>query len=342
MSTPFEIGGVEVPRGRRVTLDLPAAKLYTHTPLTMPVQVARGWREGPTMFVSGVIHGDELNGVEIVRRLLRHSALKRLRGTLIAVPVVNVHGLIQHSRYLPDRRDLNRSFPGSEKGSLTARLANLFMEEIVDRCDYGIDLHTGARDRTNLPQIRAQLEDPETLELARAFGVPVLLNSDLRDGSLRQVAAERGVRVLLYEAGEALRFDEVGIRAGVAGILNVMRKLEMLPAAKARKHPRPEPVVARATGWVRAPESGIVRNAVPLGGRVDKGQRLAVIADPFGERECVVTAPWSGIIIGRFMLPLANEGEALFHIARFRDAERVEERVNEFQDAYDPGPITTT
>ena len=338
MSSPFEIGGIEVPRGQRRTIDLPAAKLYTHTPLTMPVQVVRGWREGPTLFVSGVIHGDELNGVEIVRRLLRHSALKRLRGTLIAVPVVNVHGLIHHSRYLPDRRDLNRSFPGSEKGSLTARLANLFMEEIVERCDYGIDLHTGARDRANLPQIRAQLDDEETLRLARAFGVPVLLNSDLRDGSLRQVAAERGVRVLLYEAGEALRFDQLGIRAGVVGILNVMRELGMLPPAKARKRPRPEPVVARSTSWVRAPESGIVRLIAPLGGRVEKDQRLATIADPFGERENTVDSPWNGIVIGRSMLPLANEGEALFHIARFRDAEQVEERVSEFQDTFEPTP----
>lgn len=334
----FEIGGVEVPRGQRRTVDLPAAKLYTHAPLTMPVQVVRGRRDGPTLFVSGVIHGDELNGVEIIRRLLRRSALKSLRGTLIAVPVVNVHGLIQHSRYLPDRRDLNRSFPGSEKGSLTARLANLFMTEIVAQCDYGIDIHTGARDRANLPQIRAQLDDPETQAMATAFGVPVLLNSTLRDGSLRQLAAEHGVRVLLYESGEALRFDELGIRAGVTGILSVMRHLGMLPPVKQRKRPRPEPVVARASGWVRAPESGIVRLIGQLGARVVKGQRLAVISDPFGEQESELVSPWDGIVIGRSMLPLANEGEALFHIARFHDVDEVENKVNLFQDAHEPAP----
>jgi predicted deacylase len=340
VAEPFVIGGQRVGRGERRTIDLPVARLYTHTQLSMPVHVARGRRDGPCLFVCAVIHGDELNGAEIIRRLLRHSALRRLRGTLIAVPVVNVHGLIHHSRYLPDRRDLNRSFPGSDRGSLAARLADLFMTEIVAHCQYGIDLHTGAVHRSNLPQIRAQLKDPETLALARAFGVPVLLDSDLRDGSLRQAAADEGVRILLYEGGEALRFDELSIRAGLVGILNILRALQMLPPTKRRKRARAEPVVARSSGWVRAPESGILRTAAPLGTRVAKDQNLGVIADPFGERVCAVSSPWTGIVIGRSTLPLANEGDALFHIARFKDAEGVEEQLSAFQDVYStPGPL---
>ncbi len=330
----FVIGGQRVGRGERRTLDLPVARLYTHAPLSMPVHVARGRAAGPALFVCAAIHGDELNGAEIIRRLLRHSALGRLRGTLIAVPVVNVHGLVHHSRYLPDRRDLNRSFPGSERGSLAARLAHLFMSEIVGHCEYGIDLHTGALHRANLPQVRARLQDDRTLELARAFGVPVLLDAELRDGSLREAAAAEGVRMLLYEGGEALRFDELSIRAGLVGIFNTLRALEMLPPARTRRRAAPPPVVARASGWVRAPESGIVRLVTPLGRRVVKGQTLAVIADPFGERVQNVSAPWAGIVIGHSTLPLANEGDALFHIARFRDPQDVEERVSAFQDSY--------
>jgi predicted deacylase len=315
-SRRLTVNGVDVRPGERVTVDLPVARLYTHTPLTMPVHVVRGRRPGPHLFVCAAIHGDEINGVEIVRRLLKLPLLRRVRGVLMAIPIVNVYGFIQHSRYLPDRRDLNRSFPGSEKGSLTARVANLFMREIVSNCSHGVDIHTGAIHRANLPQIRARLQDPETKRLARTFGVPVLLNSDLRDGSLREAAAARGVPVLLYEAGEALRFDEVSVRAGVSGIVAVMRALGMLPAGRAARR-SVEPVLARSSAWVRAPGSGVLRTSVPLGARVAKNDLLGIIADPFGEREISVISPGKGVVIGRVNLPLVNEGEALFHIAYF-------------------------
>ena len=229
------IGGVTVQPGERKVIDLPVAKLYTHIEAAIPLQVVCGKLPGPRLFVSAAIHGDELNGVEIARRLLKSGALKRLRGTLIVAPIVNVFGLIQHSRYLPDRRDLNRSFPGSQGGSLAARLAHIFLDEVVKGCDYGIDLHTGAIHRSNLPQIRANLDDPETRQLAEAFSVPVLLNANLRDGSLRQAAAEHGVKILLYEAGEALRFDELSIRGGVRGILSVMRRSDLTGARFGRR-----------------------------------------------------------------------------------------------------------
>ena len=331
----LRINGERILPGSSVTLELPLPELYTRTPMTMPVQVRRGKREGPSLFVCAAVHGDELNGVEIIRRLMRRRALSRIRGTIIAVPIVNVYGVIDRSRYLPDRRDLNRSFPGSGRGSLAARLADLFMTEIVARCTHGIDLHTGAIHRENLPQVRGNLDDEETLRLARLFGVPVLINAVLRDGSLREATADRGIPMLLYEAGEALRFDELSIRAGVQGILNVMRGLDMLPPARGRKRASRDPFVARSSSWVRAPASGIFSGAVSLGAHVKKDEHLGTITEPVGDAESVIRAPLGGIVIGRSNLPLVLEGEALFHIACFEDLREVAEQVEEFQTSHE-------
>ena len=322
--------------GQTVTLDLPITQLYTHTPINLPVHIIHGRKSGPKIFICAAIHGDELNGVEIIHRLLEHKSLQRLRGTLLAVPIVNVHGFITHSRYLPDRRDLNRSFPGSSKGSLAARTAYIFMDQIVKQCDYGIDLHTAAIHRDNLPQIRANLDDDQTLELAREFDVPVLINSDLRDGSLREAAAELDIPMLLYEGGEALRFNEVVIRAGVRGIINVLRKLDMLPASKSRRRKHIDPIIARSSTWMRAPSSGILRTMVKMGARVNKRDLIGVIVDPIGTSKVNIYAPFDGIVIGRSTLPLANEGDALLHIARFGHIDTAEERVEEFQEVFQP------
>ncbi len=322
------IGDVEVKSGERKSINLPVADLYTGTPLYMPVKVIRGKRPGPVLFVSAAVHGDELNGVEIVRRLLVQKALRSIRGTLIAVPIVNVHGFLNQSRYLPDRRDLNRSFPGSPKGSIASRMAHTFINEIVSKADYGIDLHTGAINRSNLPQIRANLDDAVTSELAHSFGAPVLLNASIRDGSLRSCAAENDFPLLVYEAGEALRFDEVSIRAGLRGVLRVMRYLEMLPPVKAGK--QVVPVVAASTSWVRAPASGIISRDVGLGTRVIEGQSLAIVGDPLGEAQEKVIAPFDGIVIGRNNLPLAHEGDALFNVAAFKSVSRAETKVEQF------------
>ena len=331
---PFQLGDETIPAGGRRTLELPMGNLITHTEIHMPVHVVHGRRSGPRMFVCAAIHGDELNGIEIIRRLLLTPHMQRVRGTLIAVPMVNIHGVIQHSRYLPDRRDLNRVFPGSPDGSLAARLAHLFVEKIVRHCTHGIDLHTGAAHRSNLPQIRADLDDPETVRLARAFGTPVLINSALRDGSLREFASGLGIPMLLYEAGEGLRFDELSIRAGVRGILHVMRELGMLPPSRRPATRTVEPFVARASSWTRAPESGIMRTLKTLGARVRRDEPLAYIADPFGEKEVPVLAHQDGIIIGRTRLPLVNAGDALFHIARFSQPSQVATQVEAFQDAH--------
>ena len=328
----IEIGDAVVGPGKRANVSLPVADLYTSTSLHMPVKVICGRKAGPVLFVSAAVHGDELNGVEVIRRLLRLKALRSIRGTLLAVPIVNVHGFLDQSRYLPDRRDLNRSFPGSAKGSIASRLAHLFINEIMSKADYGIDLHTGAINRSNLPQIRANLDDAETLEIAMAFGAPVVINSNIRDGSLRACASERGMSMLIYEAGEALRFDETCIRAGLRGILNVMRHIGMLPKKKTSKHVTP--VVARSTQWVRAGTSGIVNAKARLGSTISKGQRLATISSPLGDEQEDVIAPFDGIVIGRSNLPLAHEGDALFNLSSFKDVPRAGDVVETFASTH--------
>lgn len=317
--------------GQRTTINIPVAHLHTHTQMTMPVHVIHGRKKGPRLFVSAAIHGDEILGVEIVRRLVKYKNLQRLRGTLVAVPVVNVFGFINHSRYMPDRRDLNRFFPGSETGSLASRLANIFMNEIVANSTHGIDLHTGSNHRINLPQLRARLDDPVTKDLALSFGAPVVISANVRDGSLRQAVMEQGIPMLLYEAGEALRFDDVAIRAGIKGILNVMRSIGMLPQERKTRKKR-ESLVAYSTTWVRAPKSGILRINALLGQEVGRNERVGLIADPFGENEATITSPVNGIVIGRTDLPLVHEGDAVFHIARLDGNSQSEPIPDEFQE----------
>lgn len=332
------IGSIAIAPGERKVVDIPVAPMYTHDDLSISVQVIRGKRPGPTLFISAAIHGDEINGVEIIRRLLQYKSLASLRGTLLAIPIVNVYGFLNHTRYLPDGRDLNRSFPGSDKGSLTGRVAHTFVNEIVNKCTHGIDLHTGARHRSNYPQIRADLDDPETLLMTEAFGVPLALNAKIRDGSLRQCAADFGVPVILYEAGEALRFEEMYIQAGVKGVLNVMRSIGMLPKSRSKKKPT-SPVISDKTSWVRAPESGILRTLVPLGDKVAQGQTLALVADPLGSAETAIIAPSAGMVIGRTNLPLVYEGDATFHIAQYgRRVAAVEQQVEQFQEDNQPEP----
>lgn len=332
MADILEIGGVKIASGTSQKIEIPIAQLYTSTQMNMPIQVIRSKKPGPIVFISAAIHGDELNGVEIIRRMMSKPPTLTC-GSLVLVPMVNMFGVLNQSRYMPDRRDLNRSFPGSEKGSLASRMAHLFLTEVVNKCDYGIDLHTGAIHRSNFPQIRANLKDSETLELAKSFGVPVLLNSELRDGSLRQVASEEGTKILLYEAGEALRFDELSIRAGLKGIVNVLSHLGMIRKRKSKKVN--EPFIAYKSTWVRASASGIVRDLKHLGDRVKKGDILAEIGDPFGMIADKVTAVRGGIIIGKQNIPLIQEGEAMFNIASYDDLDETLEVVESIEQMQD-------
>lgn len=334
----FKLNGTVIAPSTRQTVDLPVSVLSDHTPVSMSVHVIHGRLEGPTVFVSAGVHGDEVIGVEIVRRLLRSKNVKSLRGTLIAVPIVNAFGFINHSRYLPDRRDLNRSFPGSATGPLASRLAHLFLDEIVARCDLGIDLHSAAIHRKNLPQIRISPGNERLSELAQVFGAPVIMESDLRDGSLRAAARERGKDVLLFEAGEGLRFDEMFIRAGVAGILRVLRHLQMVPAKGIAK-PKAQPQYCVSSKWLRAPAGGLLRTFKANGDVSNKGDVMGVVSDPFGDKELEIIAPFRGIVVGRAVLPVVNEGDAVFHLARVKSAAVAEEAVIDLNDQLTDDPL---
>ena len=313
MSNIIEIAKEAVAPGQQRSFELPVSRLATQTLVSLPVTVINGAESGPTLWLSAAIHGDELNGVEIIARVLEKIEPQKLKGTIIAVSIVNVFGFIEQSRYLPDRRDLNRSFPGSESGSLASRLAHLFMREIVDRSNYGIDLHTAAVHRINFPQIRANLEDETTLNCAKAFGAPLMMHSNTRDGSLRQAATKKGIPVLLYEAGEALRFDPLAIEVGVFGIFGVMKHLEMYWQELAPTVG--ESLQADKSRWIRASCAGIFHLLVNLGDRVTRRQELGYITNAFGGNRVSIRAKIEGIVIGHIQNPLVNQGDAIIHVA---------------------------
>jgi uncharacterized protein len=298
--TPFLIGDFKIAAGTRKTVELPISVLANHTPMNLPIHVIHGMKPGPVFFISSVVHGDEVLGVEIVQRVVCHNTLKDLAGTLLAVPIVNTFGFLHHSRYMPDRRDLNRSFPGSDRGSLASLLADLFMKEVVLRSQYGIDLHTAALHRTNLPQIRIAPDEVELLKLAKIFAPPVILVSKLRDGTLRQCARDKGVKVLLVLA--SLKMISLAPHSGV-------------------KH---QTVISQSSTWLRAPEGGILRSSLPTGAHISKGERVGEISNPLGDLSVPVVAEDDGIIIGRTNLPIVNRGDALFHVARMKKSELVQ------------------
>lgn len=339
MSAPIEIGGTTLQPGKRGIVRVPVTQHMTAGQVDLAAHVIHGKQPGPRLFVSAALHGDELNGTEIIRRLLAMPLLRRLSGTLVAVPVVNVYGFVSQQRYLPDRRDLNRSFPGSPRGSLAGRVAHAFLDNFVQGSTHGIDLHTGAIHRTNLPQIRARLSTPGVEAMALAFRAPVVLNSSLRPGSLRASARDLGIPTLVYEAGEALRFDEVSIQTGVRGVLSVMRHLGMLPPAKQGRKKVPDAVIAHKSVWVRAPETGMVSTRLRLGARIERGQLIGRIHDPLGDAEDPIRSPVAGVLIGRANLPLANEGDALFHIATFDALETVVGELDAFREDPELDPL---
>lgn len=326
---PFILGGIEIPKGTKQQVEIELPSFYG-TPTTLTTYVIRGKKEGPVVFISAAIHGDELNGIEIIRRLRQLHLLNKLRGTLILVPIVNVYGAINLSRYLPDRRDLNRAFPGHSKGALASRVAKTFFDEIVSKCDLGIDLHTASIHKDNLPQIRTNTNNEYTLMLARAFEAPVVLHSELRDGSLRAEAQDKGIPILLYEAGEALRLDEKSIKIGVKGIVNVLRANEMLPPLRRKKSTQIKTVLTRSSKWIRAHESGMIQTLKKLGDVVEEGDVIARIHSLFDDQKYELTTPFDGIIIGKTQIPLIHEGDAAFHIATLNDLKIAEERLEPF------------
>ncbi len=314
---PFSFADQTIAPGTTKRIDVPVARLPTGNWVYLSVVVAHGSRRGPTIWLSGAVHGDELNGVVIVDEVIRTLKPKKLSGTVLAVPIVNAFGLIQGSRYLPDRRDLNRMFPGSKRGSLGSRLARLLTDLVITPAEFGLDFHTGSGGRTNLPQIRCNLDDPATATLARAFGTPVVIHSGLRDGSLRAHAASMGKPMLVFEGGEANRLDDTAISAGLAGAQRVMTFAGMTEVSSITP-PSQATEFFRSSSWVRAGRSGFCRLSVQLGQSVVEGQSFGTVIDPATGKRAPLKSKTTGIVIGRATEGLITAGDAVIHVASER------------------------
>lgn len=307
----ISINGHDIGLGEQHKVLLNIARLPTYTPIDLSVNVFRGKKDGPTLLLTGGLHGDEINGVEIIRRMIQKELIKPEKGTVIAIPLVNIYGFIQKQRDLPDGKDINRSFPGSKSGSLARLVSHTLMEKIFPHINYGIDFHTGGDARSNYPQIRCLLNHKKNRALAEAFAAPITVHSSLINKSFRKAAQKKGKHILVYETGEAHRFDPFGIQEGINGTLRLMKHLGMCSEA-------PNPNITDAyqkTTWVRARYAGLFQQKIPLGEHVKKRQVLGHISDPFGQEWFKVISPQSGRIIGLNNAPVIHKGDAILHIA---------------------------
>ncbi len=308
----LQIYNTFIPVGKVVSIKIPISRLPSHTLIDLPVFVYRGKADGPGLLLTAGIHGDEINGIEIVRRLIDENSLMPDAGLVIAIPLVNVYGFIFNSRNLPDGKDLNRCFPGSANGSLANRLAHILMHEILPHVQYGIDFHTGGDRIANFPQIRCNLDHAKSRELASAFGPPFIVNTELIEKSFRKEAMKAGKTILVFEGGESLRLDEVAINEGKAGVRRVMEFLKM----RTFQEKRHIPVSVKTTTWMRTKDSGIFNSFVESGTKVSKNQPLASITDPYGESHVILKSPHDGYIIGINYMPVVNAGDALIHVGK--------------------------
>jgi predicted deacylase len=310
---PITVAGVTVEPGERRDVAPTASESYTGDRTTLPMAVLNGIANGPRVFVTAAVHGDELNGIATCRALLDLLDPAELAGCVVVVPIVNVLGVQIGSRYLPDRRDLNRSFPGSHEGSMAARIARLVSDEVLAGSDVGIDLHTAANRRTNVPQVRVGADDERARSLALTFGAPFVLPAKLRPGSLRAVAAELGVPVLTYEGGQPLRFDEEAIDVALRGIQRVLARLQMIEHSPEPAHA--EPMVLSASRWLRAERGGVLELHVTPGQLVAAGDPLWTTVSPLGAERASISAPEAGYVIGATTVPLVQPGQAVVHLA---------------------------
>ncbi len=312
MPDTITINNYEIEPGEHKEIQLNIARLPTYTNIDLPVHVFRSEEDGPTLLLTGGLHGDELNGIEIIRRMIAKDLLMPKKGSIIALPLVNVYGFIQNVRGLPDGKDINRSFPGVKGGSLARLLAHTLMNEIVPQIDYGIDFHTGGAARSNYPQIRCTLDVEKNKELGEAFGAPIVVHSSLIEKSFRKAAHKKGKHILVYESGESTRFDEFGIQEGINGTLRLMKYLEMKEGAP---QPIQETKTYRKTTWVRAKYAGLFRPQIELGDKVKKRQVLGHVNDPYGNEQFKFTCPHDGQVIGLNYAPVVHKGDALLHLA---------------------------
>jgi predicted deacylase len=306
------VNGIKVRPGQSLNIDIAIARLPTHTLIDLPVFIRRGREDGPVVLISGGVHGDEINGIVAVRRMLEDNLIQPSRGTVILMPLVNVYGFLSNSRTFPDGRDLNRSFPGSKKGSLASQIAYMMSSQIIPQIDYGIDFHTGGRMLSNYPQVRVDFKDKKGFELAKAFGTHFILDSPHIDKSFRKEAYKQRKHILVYEGGESMRLDDYAVEEAVAGTLRMLQFLEMV-----EKAPQPKPgIILPESSWIRAKVSGIFTSSAKLGQEVRKGQILAKISDPYGQVKIPVKATHNGHVIGLNNNPVVNAGDALIHVGR--------------------------
>jgi len=329
---PFELFGTKVEAGQKRDLSLPIADEIGGR--GAPVMVAHGPLPGPVLCVAGGVHGDELNGVEIARSVMHTTDASRLRGTLIVMPIVNLYGFRRGTRYLADRRDLNRFFPGRRRGSLASRIAHAVFDGVTLRCNALVDLHSGSFHRTNLPQVRANLNDPATLDLAMAFGTEIVVHNPGLPGTLRRSAADAGIPAITYEAGEAMRFQRQEIERGVRGLERLLAHIGLIDPAATEPDPTtgtaaPPPPVPKPTGaeakdlaelywssrWVRVDASGILLASVGLGDLVEEGDLLGTVTDPLSNHSNQIFAPQGGRVIGMAVDQMVVPGFAAFHVA---------------------------
>jgi predicted deacylase len=305
------LNGTKILPGEEKKVSIAIAQLPSRSSLEINITVSRAEKEGPVLLLMGAMHGDEINGTEVVRRLIESQNHRPLRGTTICIPIINIYGFISSSRYVPDGKDVNRSFPGSPRGSLASRVAHYLTHNIIPKIDYGIDFHTGGAARVNYPQIRGVLGDPDVMAMAQAFNAPFAIDARYRPGSLRQWAARQGKKILVYEGGESGRFDEFAINEGIQGTLRLMHYLNMRDEAP----PAPSPTrIIRHSSWVRAAYSGIFLTSVAPGQAVSRGQELGTLNDPYGDFRQPLRSTTSGFVIGLNQNPIVHQGDALMHI----------------------------
>lgn len=302
--------------GQSVEINMNIAKLYTRTNVDVPIIVKRAKKEGPCLLLVGGIHGDEINGVEIVRQVITRGLNKPERGTVICIPLLNVFGFLNQDRKFPDGRDLNRVFPGSKAGSLASRFAFHLMTEVIPHVDYCIDFHTGGASRFNVPHLRINGKDPESFHLAKVFGTSFVKFAPNRENTFRESMVKLGKKVLLFEGGQSLSLDEGVTKSGVQGVINVMHELGIRDFSSMisewdKEH---QPTIIRKSSWVRARYSGMYRPLVKLGQEVEKGTVLGTISDPFGDFEKSFKSPQKGYVLCSNLTALVNQGDALFHI----------------------------
>lgn len=313
MLNDFIIKDHNILPGEKKVIDYQIARLPSGTMIDMPIFVHRSISKGPALLLLGGLHGDEVNGIEIVRRMIAQGFFDNIiSGTIVAIPVLNVFGFLNYSRDLPDGKDVNRSFPGDANGSLASRVANHLTKYILPVIDYGIDFHTGGASRTNYPQIRYALEDKNSELLAKAFAAPITLNSNLIPKSLRHHASKMGKPIIVYEGGESMRFDEYAIQQAIEGTKRVMSYLGMINEPYEEK----ESILLKSSSWIRSQRSGLFKFFVSSGESVRKNQLLGVINDPYGQYEVEVFSKTDGFVIGHNNSPVVHQGDALFHIGK--------------------------